>query len=235
MSLMLAHQRKMKEQGQVETDESAVASSAKIGIFPGGSVGTQQMAELLTNSLEEDLHQLHEIQAVTRKIEFKKNELIPKYQPYISRLKELNQDHPLLGYYLVWLIDAQDWDEVLSFGSYCVENNISLPERFKSELKTFLVGEFCKWAEAELSADRSADPYIAQIFEMVIEQDWDIADAVTADLYKMMGFQQEQNGELEEAAELLTTALDIGAQVKTRLEKLKKKLKNSNESTEPKE
>lgn len=223
MSLLLAQQRKFKEQGR--TSAADPAEGKRVLITGGGHIGAQQLATMLNDSLEEDLLALKDYQSIQRKIEFKKNELIPKYKGYVERLKASGQNHSLLGYYLVWLLDAGEMDEAVPYGLYCVKNGVSMPERFQSELKTFFVGEVCKWAADLLEGGKSADPYLFDVFEAVTVGNWDIADSVCANLYRCVGFQFEQAGEIEQAVEYLGIALSMGAQVKTRLKELRKKLK----------
>lgn len=224
MSLLLAQQRKFKEQGR--TSAADPAEGKRVLITGGGHIGAQQLATMLNDSLEEHLQVLKSFESIHRKIQYKKEVLIPEFRDYVSRLEDSGQDHPLLGHYLVWLLDAGEIDEALPYGLWCVEKGISLPERFQSRLSTFFVGEVCKWAEDQLTGDSSADPYISLLFEAVVSGNWDIADAVSASLYKCMGFQAEQAEKYEEAAEYLDIALSMGAQVKTRLGKIRKKLES---------
>ena len=222
MSRMLEYQRKFKEQG--EATGATPEETKRVAVIGGGSIGKLQIIELLNDSLEEHLQVLKSFEGIQRKIEYKKNVLIPEYRDYVSRLEDSGQDHPLLGYYLVWLLDAGEIDEALPYGLMCVEKGIELPECFKSKLPTFFVGEVCKWAEGELAEDKSADPYISFLFEAVEEHDWDIADNVSAHLHKCMGFQDEQDGRLEDAAVMLQASMALGGKVKTRLDKIQKKL-----------
>lgn len=222
MSRMLEYQRRFKEKGQLPGATSEEKKT--VLVVGGGHIGNQQLAQLLNDSLEEHLQVLKSFEARQRKIDYKKNTLIPEYRDYVSRLEDSGQDHPLLGYYLVWLLDAGEIDEAVTYGLWCVEKGIELPECFQSKLPTFFVGEVCKWAEAELAAERSADPYISILFEAVTDHDWDIADKVSAHLHKCMGFQDEQDGRLEDAAVMLQIAMELGAQVKTRLGIIEKKL-----------
>ena len=222
MSLMLANIKKYEAEG--ELPGAAPEEKKRVLVVSGGSIGKQQMIELLNDSLEEHLQVLKGFESIQRKIDYKKNVLIPEYRDYVSRLEDSGQDHPLLGHYLVWLLDAGEIDEAVTYGLWCVEKGIDLPERFQSKLPTFFVGEVCKWAEAELADGRSADPYISALFEAVTEHDWDIADKVSAHLHKCMGFQDEQDGRLEDAAVMLQIAMTLGAQVKTRLGIIEKKL-----------
>ena len=222
MSLMLAHQKKIKEQGG--TSAADPAAGPKMLVVGGGSIGSQQLAELLTNSLEEHLQVLKSFESVQRKIQYKKEVLIPEYRNYVSRLEDSGQDHSLLGHYLVWLLDADEIDEALPYGLWCVEKGISLPERFQSKLPTFFVSEVCRWSEDQLADGKSADPYISLLFEAVKSHEWDLADKVSAHLHKCMGFQDEQDGRLEDACVMLQAAMGLGAKVKTRLDQIQKKL-----------
>lgn len=219
MSLMLAHQKKVKESGT-----SAAVLLSKGTTFPGGKIGARQLANFLTAALKEDLNTLHGITSIQRKIEFKKSELIPKYREYIPRLKSAGFDHELLVYFLIWLLDAKEIAEAVEHGLYCVDRGLSMPERFSTDLKTFFVGAVCCWAEDELSDESSASPYLMDLYSYVDAEKWDIADAVMAKLLKCMGMQSELDKDPGKAIHFFEQAETYGAKVKTKLNKLRKKI-----------
>ncbi len=194
----------------------------------GGTLGKQQHAQLLADSLTEDLKKLHELKSIERKIEMKRTVLLPKYKSHVDELTGADKAAPLLGQYLVWLFDVGDMPRALALGLYCDAHGVDLPERFNRDLHTFMADAVLEWAEAEHTAERSPEPYFSQILEHITdatdEGGWDVPDALRAKFYRLSGFLLEAGGNLAGAKDALTEALKLGAQVKTRLSEVTKAL-----------
>jgi len=223
MSLMRRHQERMKQAGTVDAATPVVAV---LGSATSGMVGMQQLVALLDAALAEDLKSLHDIQSVERKIEVKRTLLIPKYRDYVARLRADGRSHDLLGYYMVWLLDAGDMEAALELGFSLAAAGASMPERFKQQLPTFLAGTVMDWAEAEDALGRSPEPYFSELFAKAIgglqDEPWDLPDALRARYYRMRGLLDEKTGDIPSAIEHLERAFMLGAKVKTKLDALKK-------------
>jgi tetratricopeptide (TPR) repeat protein len=227
MSLMLKHQRTAKT---APAETVAARKTAVIGAPAAGRIGRQQLAALLSNALAEDLKSLKEIHSIERKIAVKRELLIPKYRDYVARLRADGKQHDILGYYLVWLLDAGEMDSALELGFFLVGQGAGLPgERFSRDLPTFMADAVLEWAEAEFDAGRSPEPYFARLFKRVdgladgvAFTPWDLPDALRAKYYRLRGLLDERLGDVDSAIRQLEKALSLGAKVKTKLGELAK-------------
>lgn len=227
MSLMLQHQKAVREQKQAGQDvaPSASASSA-IGPAPAGLIGTQQLAALLDKALAVDLAKLKEIRSRDGKADLKEG-LLEKYAGYVTRLQDSGQLHDLLGWFLVWLFDTKKLGRAVAHGLWCVAHGVTLPERFARDLPTFVADAILEWAECEVEAGRTPEPYFTQIFapaDGLCGTPWDLPDEVTAKFYRLRGLWLLEDGKPELAAEALEVALDMGAKVKTALGQARKQV-----------
>jgi len=117
-------------------------------------------------------------------------------------------------------------EEALDLGLYCDAQGVGLPERFNRDIRTFMADAVIDWAEREHDAGRSPHPYFSTVLERVTsdEDPWDVPDAVRAKYLRLHGFLLEGQGQDEKALAALEEALRLGAQVKTRRDKLAKKV-----------
>lgn len=222
MSLMLKHQLKHPKTSPVP-DRPA---TGVIGSGAAGMIGRQQLSTLLDNALEEDLRGLKAIKSVERKIEVKRDLLVPKYRDYVARLRSDGRRHDLLGYYLVWLFDAGQIEAALDLGFYLIDAGVALPERFNRDVSTFMADAVLEWSDAAFDADRSPEPYFSALFAHVDGSEkaepWDLPDALRAKYYRLRGLLDERTGDTAAALANLQRAMDLGAKVKTKLNELKR-------------
>ena len=223
MSLMLKHQRRAKETGVVA---SVPPAGGPVGAVPGGRVGTQQLGALIDAALTEDIKSLKGVRSIERKIELKREQLIPKYREYVARLRSDGVAHPLLTQYLVWRFDVGELEAALDLGFHCLDHGVSLPERFRRDVPTYMADAVLEWAEAQFEAGRSPEPYFTHLFEYVrgdAVEPWDLPDALRAKYFRLHGLLKEQTGDLRSAEASLVRAMTLGAKVKTALAKVRKK------------
>lgn len=221
-SLMRRYQNKVRNEGRVVAEmPKAKPSGTK------GKTATNQLEALVTASLIEDLAILSAESSVARKAEIKRTNLIPKYADYVARLKEAGSTHDLLGYYLVWLFDAGMIPEALEHAAWCMEMGLNLPEKFKSAVPFFTATQVGTWAERERQAGRAVDPYFSGIFGQILNdpEGWNVPDDLLATFYRIRGLIAMDGGDLIQAESDLVEALALGAQVKTKLEAVRKKMK----------
>lgn len=228
MSLMKKFQARM---GGAEPAAAASKSAAVPGGMTPGMIGRQQLEALLTGALDEDLKGLHELQSVERKIQVKREQLLPKYREYVERLRSLGLHHDLLGYYLVWLFDCGEIEPAVELGLWCAEQGVSLPERFRRPLVSFVAGGVLEWAETQHDSGRSAEPYFSRLFELAAGPGadggapaWDLPDAMRAGYYRLRGLIRADAGDHAGAVAALERALQLGAKVKTVLAEQRRKL-----------
>lgn len=220
MSLMLNFQKQRRASAPDATVDSA--GVARIGAVSAGKIGAQQLRALLDGALAEDLKSISAIKSMERRIDVKRDQLIPKYWPYVNRLRADGKNHDILGYFLVWLFDTGDIESGLDLGDYMAGIAAGLPERFNRDLPTFMADGVLAWAEAEYDADRSPEPYFSKIFDHVDAMDWDLPDALRAKYYRLRGLLDERLGNVDDAVANLERAMALGAKVKTKLNELAK-------------
>lgn len=220
-SIMRRYQDRVRNEGRV------IASMPKAATVKG-KTATGKLEAFVSASLVEDLAVLSAESSKTRKAEIKRATLIPKYAGYVSRLKEAGGMHDLLGYFLVWLFDAAMIPEALEHAAWCMEKGLKLPEKFKSALPYFTALQVAEWAERERQAGRAVEPYFGNIFGKILDdpEGWNVPDDLLGAFYRIRGLIALDGGDLPQAESDLAKAMDLGAQVKTKLEAVRKKMKS---------
>jgi len=230
-SLMLNFQRSHAQNvGQVVGQlPQALAQSAPPTGLPSGLMAGQQLAALCTASLTEDLRALKEVASHASRDITKRDVLIPKYADYVRRLREAGYTHELIGYYLVWLMDAGMVEEGLELALWCVTNRQPLPESFSSALPYFVSDTLLTWAEAETAAGRTVQPYLDQWSTAVAAapEAWNLPDVITARFRKVLAQQAELAGDLAVAKSHYEAAFALGAKCKTALDVVTRKLEKA--------
>lgn len=230
MSLMLKHQQQIKEDGVVGAgmDPGHGDHTKHLAMVAAGSVGVQQLAELVSNALGEDLKALKDVKSIERKVQLKREDLVPKYAGYVARLRADNVRHEMLAQYMVWLFDIEDIEAAMDLGFHCLDAGIPLPERFKRDVPTYLADAVLEWAERQYEAERTAEPYFTNLFEFVRgdhADPWDLPDKLRAKYYRLHGLFKERGGDFAGAVASLEKAMAMGQPVKTILAKARKSLK----------
>lgn len=225
--IMLRFQRRHANAGKVlgKLPVPSPASTAPSGL-PGGLMAGQQLADLCTASLEEDLRSLAAVASHASRDVIKRDTLIPKYRDYVRRLTEAGKTHELIGYDLVWLMDSVMIEDGLALAIWCVGHGQSLPEGFKATPAYFFSDMLCTWAETETAAGRTAQPYVDNWRAAVdaAPEAWNLPDCITARWRKIMGRQAELDADLAGAKEHYEAALALGAKCKTALADVTRKL-----------
>jgi len=224
MSLFLSHQKKHTNEGEVVAEMGATPVVATSGLLQG-----QQLSELLDQSLEQDLAALKDIRSKERKVDVKREELIPKYrEDYLPRLRADGATHPLLAWMVIWLFDIEDIEAAIDLALYCLEHEVELPERFKRDMPTFVADAILEWANEQHKEGHSPDPYFSNVMGHIDgfggPDLWDIPDEVRAGYYRLYGLMLEAEGKYAAALDILEIAYELGAKVKTKIGELKKKL-----------
>lgn len=222
MGFFLAHKKR------VESDDALAAQIAQGSAgqpVPAtcGTLGRQQHEQLLQDAMQEDLKLLHEIKSIERKVEFKRDRLLPKYQKYVSEMREQGRRHPLLSQFFVWLCDVEDMEQALGLGEYCLAHELPMPERFSRNMETFLTDAVLRWSGRMLDAGHSAEPYLSSIHERLFRDGWNVPDKLRAEAARLKALSLYEDA-LPEAVEEMETALRLGAQVKTVLGKWQRQL-----------
>ncbi|GFM34214.1 phage terminase small subunit [Desulfovibrio subterraneus] len=224
MSLMRRHQQAVQN-GMVVEQQPRKATGV-IAVVPTGFMAERQLLTQLTSALREDFARLSALQSVERKQDLKRDELIPKYAPYVERLKREGQQHELLGWYLVWLFDAGEIEHGMAHALWCIDNGVTLPEKFRRDVPTYVADAVADWAKPLVAAGQSVSPYLSDLVHVAdgLCRQWDIPDAVSANLLKLHGDACAASERWELAVEAYEAAFELGASVKTVLDKARKQL-----------
>jgi len=224
MSLMRRHQQAV--QNGMVVEQQPKKATGVIAVVPTGFMAERQLLTQLTSALREDFARLSALQSVERKQDLKRDELIPKYAPYVQRLKREGQQHELLGWYLVWLLDAGEMEEGLEHGLWCIAHNVPLPERFNRTVPTLMADAVADWAEPLVACGESVEPYLGLCVHAAdgLCGQWDIPDKLSARLLKLHGDACAVSERWELAVEAYEAAFELGASVKTVLDKARRQL-----------
>lgn len=230
---MRAHQERVRNEGQVIASlpprTAATAEPQGKGLLAG-----RQLEDFLAASLAEDLAALKGMASVAAKVAHKRDALLPKYAPYVARLREQGAKHDLLGYWLVWLFDAARMDEAMEYAEWCMNSGICLPQRFQSTVPFFVASQVADWAEGEFNGNRSVEPYFTSCAQAIAQNPaaWNLPDDLTARFHRLQGLAAERAGNLAEAETQLQKALNLGAKVNTALARVRKKIERGGAAPE---
>ena len=88
--------------GQVQPEAPSQTTTPQQPV--GGMIRQQQNNALMQAAMEEDLKSLKDIRSKTRKVELKREQLVPKYRTFVESTMAANRVHSILSQYLVWLV-----------------------------------------------------------------------------------------------------------------------------------
>lgn len=190
--------------------------------------------ELMLAKLDEDRRRLHAIQSTERKIEVKR-ELLPDYAAWVDGVIEAatGQQDDVLMTIMLWRIDTGDFAGALQIGRYAIENDLTMPDRFKRDVACLLAEEI---ADTALRADADTQAgYVTALAECIaITAEADMPDEVRAKLYKAYGYALSQGNDdippdLEGALAALNRALQLHDKVgvKKDIEQIERELKKT--------
>lgn len=226
MSLMKRFQEhKKNDPGYGEGGRFAV-----LGTMPTSAIARQQALTGFEKELESDLDKLKLIRSIKQKETEKAEHLVPKYMPVVDTLKASGSSHPLLGQILVWLFDIADIPAAMELALYCIAHGVSMPERFRRDLPTYLCDTIVAWAEGEQEAGRAVEPWFGQICELA--RSWDIPDEVSAKMLKVKGLVAMDLEAWDDAVTHFEQAETYGAKVKTVLARARRHASKDFQSTE---
>ncbi|WP_299580903.1 phage terminase small subunit [uncultured Microbulbifer sp.] len=226
MSLALRHKKKclaaLKKQqvSEVTVETAAVTTSSEDK--------DDYVRGLVESNLENDLQLLSERKEISEKIALKR-ELLPRYLPHAHKYMASGAKYPnlVLVQCVIWLIDVGDIEQALMLANYAIEQQQSMPERFKRDLPTYVAEELHDWAEREYKAQRSPFPYFSEVLDAVQSDRWPIFNKIVlGKLYRMAGLLYDQEEDFAKAVHWYEKAEQVNdkAGVKTRLEMARKKL-----------
>lgn len=229
MSLALAHKRRVLGLGSVAVAVAAVAAATPYSAADALSspANAKKHLALQEAALDVDLARLSDIKPMGQKQELKRQELLPKYQPYIQRYCEsgLVMPNRVLVQVMVWLFDTAQFDDGLELAEIAIAQGQKMPERFKRDIQTFVADAVIEWANAEHEAKRSPEPYLSDLLVRV-DGDWRLTEQIPAKYHKLLGIRAMERQDWPTAISHFERAVVLYPQigVGTRLDNCRKAL-----------
>jgi hypothetical protein len=233
MSLAKRHQAECKARiaaAQLSAQATAIAegqSAANVNFIPDQNAPV----EILQMSMQQDLAALHALTDVQKKIALKKEQLIPKWTPYITQYKESGANHPFepLVWFCIWLLDVEQIDTCIEFSDLAMLQQQKLPSNFTSStLDTFIAEGIHDWAQRQLKAGHSAEPFLTQVLERVESKQWLVTHPIALNkIYKLVAQFAEVEQQFEKAEKFYLKCVEVNPEkhgVKTALQKVQQKL-----------
>ncbi|MGD8230734.1 phage terminase small subunit [Vibrio sp. TRT 1302] len=139
---------------------------------------------------EQDKLVLKEFASIDKKVEHKRNVLIPKYKPMVEAYLEAGEayQNPIFTDLIVWLFDAEDLDTAISWCIQAIEQGLPTPENLKCNWPTFAVRSVLEWSEAQARNGNSFEPYYGRINEQLLEDEWDVPNQLHAQWLKFAAY-----------------------------------------------
>ena len=236
MSRALEYQRRML--ALQETAGAQASAAATLPYSPPEALSSPANARkhlmLQEVALDQDLERLSAIKGLAGRQDLKRNELLPKYQPYIQSYCEsgLNIPNRVLVQVMVWLFDTAQFEDGLELADFAMGQGQVMPERFKRDIPTFVADAVIEWANAEHEAKRSPEPYLSDLLPRV-DGEWDLTEAIPAKYHKLLGIRAMEAQDWATAIPHFerATALYPPIGVGTRLENCRKALKKLADNT----
>ncbi|BFQ93154.1 phage terminase small subunit [Gallibacterium anatis] len=175
------------------------------------SNATTQVLEIALNN---DIARIREISSIAERAEYKRDHFLPKWLPFVDEYFQKGEryQNDVLVYCIVYLFDVGNIDHALRLAERAIAENQVMPDRFKSNLPTFVADQVFSWADNLAAVAQSVEPYFSQTFEKVA-QTWRLHEIVTAKWYKLAAsiLIRTENGKVHAASiddlEALTVAL----------------------------
>jgi len=186
--------------------------------------------EVVFASLKQDLDALHGLVDVAKKIALKKEQLIPKWLPIVDEYCNSGAHYPFepLMYLVVWLLDAEQIDKALHYAAIAIAQQQKMPDRFSRDLATFTTVAIHDWAQRQLKAGHSPEPFLTQVIDSVESKRWLVNEPIALGmLFKVAAMFAEHETRLDDAEKYYLKCAEanpLGHGIKTKLSALQKKL-----------
>jgi hypothetical protein len=235
MSLAKKHQAECKaklaatqiaDQSAAEHSASDANSNTTI-IIPA----TGHPQDVLMMALQQDQSALHLLTDVKKKIALKKEQLIPKWAPIIEHYRESGAQHPFepLVWFAIWLVDAGQFEQGITWADYAIAQHQKIPERFKAvNLESVIARQVHDWAQDQFKAGHSAEPYLSDVVQRIESNQWLVSEpALMGMLFKLVAQYAEKEMQDEKAEAYFLKAVAANPEkhgVKGALHRVQKKL-----------
>lgn len=178
---------------EIKHARSTVERAHKTGVLSPES----NSLHLQLIALDTDLKRLKELERVQDKIAMKRDELLPKYQPYVERYLAEGDvfKNSLFAHVVVWLFDTEAFDQAIKWGLVCIEQDQPTPDGIKRNFPTLIADIMLEWCERQAENGQPVEPYCSEIFSKV-RHEWRLNEKITAKWFKFVGllFIRDSNG-----------------------------------------
>ncbi|PSW14410.1 terminase [Photobacterium rosenbergii] len=192
-------------------------------------------------ALEEDIKRLKQLSRIADKVAMKRNELLPKYMPYVERYLAEGDvfANQVFAYVVIWLFDTEQFDQAIEWAFLCIEQGQPTPDSVKRDWPHFAADVVLAWCEVQAERGNSVEPYCSTVFKKV-SNEWRLNEKLTAKWFKFCGLlllrdihgkalpsSVESADKLQQATELLMKAQEFNPKcgVKTVLDKIDMRLR----------
>lgn len=169
---------------EIKHARSTVERAHKTGVLSPES----NSLHLQLIALDADLKRLKELDRVQDRITMKRDELLPKYQPYVERYLAEGDvfKNSLFAHVVVWLFDIEAFDQAIKWGLVCIEQDQPTPDNIKRNWPHFIADMILQWCERQAENGQPVEPYCSTIFSKV-RHDWRLNEKLTSKWFKFVG------------------------------------------------
>lgn len=136
-------------------------------------------------ALDIDVKKLRGLTRIADRIDMKRDELLPRWEPVAREYVESGKAYPnpILVYCIIWLIDVKRFDTALAWADLAIEQGQEMPPNIKSKMPAFIAASIYDWAEMEAEAGRTVEPYFQQVFDRVARH-WRLNERIASKYYR---------------------------------------------------
>ncbi|EEE9158953.1 terminase [Salmonella enterica subsp. enterica serovar Kimberley] len=136
-------------------------------------------------ALDIDVKKLRSLTRMADRIDMKRDELLPRWEPVAREYVESGKTYPnpILVYCIIWLIDVKRFDTALAWADLAIEQGQEMPPNIKSKMPAFIAASIYDWAEMEAEAGRTVEPYFQQVFDRVAHH-WRLHERIASKYYR---------------------------------------------------
>lgn len=196
-----------------------------------GAVPLDNHDRLMLVGLETDLKRLSSIQSHQKRDELKCDELLERYRDYLNQL--LHDNNPrtpeIVFWNMTWAIDAEQVEWGIELGKFAIAHDIETPERFRRDIRNVFVGDLSRLA-LKFQKKNCPSVFILDVLLLAEEDDWDLVDEISADLFKASASAYETAEDYVNALKYYEKASDTHprSRVQRSITRLQKKLERQN-------
>lgn len=215
-------QRKLAEMAAASTSAAAKPAKKAAVVLRTGHLASGEGSVTMA-ALNQDLSALSDITDVAKKTELKKSALIPKWQPIVDSYLATGAQHPYepLVWLAIWLLDAEQIPLAIYYADAAINQQQSMPKRFKCTLPEFMAEGIHNWAQCQLKASASAEPYFGEMLVRVESKRWLVDELIVLTMvYKLAAQFSEAEKDFKKAEAYYLKCIEVNPEkhgVKTAL------------------